>query len=50
MTLDETSDVAWVSYQHHEDHIPYYKIDIPEDVQNLVAENAKKLTATEVST
>jgi len=48
ITISDHSDVAFIKLQHHQDHIPYCPIDIPEDVKKYVNENLK-LTPTQVS-
>ncbi len=50
ITIDDTSDTARVSYQHHEDRVPYYTIDVPPEIQMLVSENAENLTPSQVAT
>jgi hypothetical protein len=47
ITVVEGSDVVNVKFQHKDDHIPYWNIDVPQDVQNLVQNNLS-MTPTQV--
>ncbi|KAJ7583748.1 hypothetical protein C8J56DRAFT_1054275 [Mycena floridula] len=53
ITLSESSDIAFVKIRHDNDHVPYWCIDVPEDIQQgfediwscyrlWAAENSKK--------
>ena len=39
ITVTEGSDIVNVKFQHKDDHVPYWNIDVPMDVQNLVHNN-----------
>jgi hypothetical protein len=48
ITLSDLSDIAFIKLDHHEDHVPYWPIDIPADVEKYVRDNTK-MTPTQVS-
>jgi hypothetical protein len=48
ITLSDLSDIAFIKLDHHEDHIPYWPIDIPADIEKYVRDNMK-MTPTQVS-
>ncbi|KAJ7581308.1 hypothetical protein C8J56DRAFT_794595 [Mycena floridula] len=39
ITLSESSDIAFVKIRHDDDHVPYWCIDVPEDIQQYVRDN-----------
>ncbi|KAJ3496485.1 hypothetical protein NLJ89_g10479 [Agrocybe chaxingu] len=39
MTISEVDTVALLKLDHKEDHVPYWNIDVPEDVHKLIEEN-----------
>jgi hypothetical protein len=47
ITLSDLSDIAFIKLDHCEDHIPYWPIDIPADVEKYVRDNTK-MTPTQV--
>ena len=47
ITITEGSDVVNVKFQHKDDHVPYWNIDVPKDVQDLVHNNPS-MTPTQV--
>ena len=47
ITVTEGSDIANVKFQHKDDHVPYWNIDVPQDVQDLVHDNPN-MTPTQV--
>lgn len=48
ITVWDDSDIALVKLTHEIDHVPYWKIDVPENVKTFVLENLE-LTPTKVS-
>ena len=48
ITITDLSDTAFVKIDHHDDHVPYFPIDMPQDVEDFVTNNAK-MTLTQVS-
>jgi hypothetical protein len=49
ITILDGEDEAWVSYKHEDEHVPYWKIDVPPDIQQFVETNAGRMTAKQVS-
>src|ERR1700735_570867 len=47
ITIDEVEAIALVKLQHEDDHIPYWCIDVPDDVCEYVAKNSD-FTPTQV--
>ena len=47
ITITNLSDTAFVKIDHHDDHVPYFPIDIPQDVVDFITDNAK-MTPTQV--
>lgn len=45
ITLMEDTDMAFVKLKHEDDHVPYWKIDVPEEVQEFVLDNLQLTTA-----
>ncbi|KAF8234148.1 hypothetical protein L208DRAFT_1144227, partial [Tricholoma matsutake] len=39
ITVTEGSDIVNVKFQHKDDHVPCWNIDVPQDVQDLVHNN-----------
>lgn len=39
ITVTEGSDIAVVKLKHQDDHVPYWTIDVPVDIQNIVHDN-----------
>lgn len=48
ISLNDLSDIAFVKIDHHDDHVPYFPIDIPPDVEEYVRANTN-MTPTQVS-
>ena len=48
ITITEGSDIVNVKFQHKDDHVPYWNIDVPQDVQDLVHNNPS-MTPTQVN-
>jgi hypothetical protein len=48
ITLFHGTDVAWLTLQHKDDHVPYYRIDVDNEVKDFIANNPL-LKPTEVS-
>jgi hypothetical protein len=48
ITVTEGSDIVNVKFQHKDDHVPYWNIDVPQDVQDLVHNNPS-MTPTQVN-
>lgn len=40
ITLSDLSDTAYVKIEHCDDHIPYWPIDVPAEIEELVREHA----------
>lgn len=47
ITITDQSNVALVKIDHHNDHIPYFPIDIPPEVKQYVHDNTN-MTPTQV--
>jgi hypothetical protein len=47
ITVIEGNDVVNVKFQHKDDHVPYWNIDVPQDVQDLIRNNLN-MTPTQV--
>jgi hypothetical protein len=47
ITVTEGSDVVNVKFQHKDDHVPYWNIDVPQDVQDFIHNNLS-MTPTQV--
>lgn len=41
ITLFDSGTVGWISMKHLDDHIPYFRIDLPDDVKAFVRDNLK---------
>lgn len=41
ITVKNDSDVVLVKLKHEEDHIPYWKLDIPEKIQEYVTTHSE---------
>lgn len=48
ITLTDLSDICFVKIDHHDDHVPYFPIDIPPDVDEYIRNNTN-MTPTQVS-
>jgi hypothetical protein len=48
ITVTEGSDIVNVKFQHKDDHVPYWNIDVSQDVQDLVHNNPS-MTPTQVN-
>lgn len=48
VTITDYSDLAFVKIDHHDDHVPYFPIDIPPDVEELIRTNTQ-MTPTQVT-
>jgi len=47
ITVTEESDIVNVKFQHKDDHVPYWNIDVPQDIQALIHNNPS-MTPTQV--
>jgi len=47
ITVTEGSDIVKVKFQHKDGHVPYWNIDVPQEVKDLVHDNAN-MTPTQV--
>ena len=47
ITVTEGSDIVKVKFQHKDDHVPYWNIDVPKEVKDLVHNNPN-MTPTQV--
>lgn len=47
ITLCEGGDTALIRFKHEDDHVPYWNIDVPPEVQDYVRKNTQ-LTPTQV--
>ncbi|KAJ7488214.1 hypothetical protein FB451DRAFT_1025329, partial [Mycena latifolia] len=47
VTVNDFDSIAFVKIVHHEDHVPYWSIDVPADVVEFVHQNPK-LTPTQL--
>jgi hypothetical protein len=45
ITISDLSDIASIKLDHHEAHIPYCPIEIPEDVVTYIHDNLKLMPA-----
>jgi hypothetical protein len=45
ITISDLSDVASIKLDHHDAHIPYCSIEVPEDVVTYIHENLKQIPA-----
>ncbi|KAI5824594.1 hypothetical protein K523DRAFT_356711 [Schizophyllum commune Tattone D] len=41
ITVWPSNYVAWIKLKHEKDHVPYWSIDVPEDVQDYVRQNPR---------
>ncbi|KAF8209911.1 hypothetical protein K438DRAFT_1500691, partial [Mycena galopus ATCC 62051] len=41
ITISDWKEIALVKIGHHEDHVPYWSIDVPSDVIKFVKDNPK---------
>ena len=41
ITITDLSDMAFVKIDHHNNQIPYFPIDILQDVENFITDNVK---------
>lgn len=48
ITISDNLEIALVKIDHCDDHIPYFPIDIPPEIENLVREN-QNLSPTQVN-
>lgn len=48
ITVTEGCNVVTVKLKHEDDHVPYWKIDVPQDVQDFIRENLS-MRPTQVS-
>ena len=48
LPLPNLLDPAFVKIDHHDNHVPYFPIDMPQDVEDFVTNNAK-MTLAQVS-
>ncbi|KAF8967522.1 hypothetical protein BDZ97DRAFT_1656387 [Flammula alnicola] len=39
ITITDDGDDAFVKFQHEDDHVPYWNIDVPSEIQDFVREN-----------
>jgi hypothetical protein len=49
ITLFHGIDIAWLTFQHKDPHVPYYRIDVDDDVKEFIRNNPL-LKPTQVST
>ncbi|KAJ7469241.1 hypothetical protein FB451DRAFT_945129, partial [Mycena latifolia] len=47
ITVNDWDNVAFVNIKHADDHIPYWKIDVPPDIAEIVHQHSK-LTPTQL--
>lgn len=48
ITISDDSEIALVKIDHCDDHVPYFPIDIPPDIEQMVRDN-KHLSPTQVN-
>jgi hypothetical protein len=48
ITIMDGGDDAFVKFQHKDDHVPYWNIDVPPEIQDYVRKNVE-LSPTQVS-
>lgn len=47
ITISDDSEIALVKIGHSDDHVPYFPIDIPPDIEKMVRDN-QNLSPTQV--
>lgn len=47
ITITDDVDTAFVKYKHEDDHVPYWDIEVPEEIKAFVRENIQ-MTPTQV--
>lgn len=47
ITLVDGDLVAWIKYRHEDDHVPYWKTDVPTEIQQYVKDHLE-MTPTQV--
>ena len=47
ITITDDTDIAYVKYKHEDQHIPYWDIEVAEEIKTFVRENIQ-MTPTQV--